>query len=173
MKTSVKYGLIYAGVGIGVSLLLFGLGMDKDESVQKVMNFVNVAIPAAIIFLGIREVRDKDGSGFMTFGKGFSTGMVIAVVGGLITTVYTYLYFTVLNPGMITYIKMKQEEEMIKRGMSESDVEAMAKAGTLDIWTSPGMMCVFVLLGVLLLGLVISLISAAILKKENPAEQIG
>jgi len=170
MKAQVKYGLIYGGIAIGLSLLLFGLGMEKDEGVQKITNFINVAIPAVIIFLGIREKRDVEGHGFLSFGKGFSTGFTIALIGGLVTTIYTYLYFAVLNPGMITYIRMKQEEELIKRGMSDSDVEKMASS--METWSSPGMMALFIFVGALLLGLVISLISAAILKKENPAEEI-
>lgn len=170
MKASFKYGLIYSGVGIGTSLLLFGLGMEKDEVVQKVLNFVNIAIPAVVIFLGIRVARAQEGNGFITFGTGFSTGIIITVIGGLITTLYTYLYFKILNPGMITYIKMKQEEEMIKRGMTDSEVELMAD--TMEFWANPGMMSAFVLIGIILLGLVITLISAAILKKENPADEI-
>ncbi len=171
MSIPVKYGLIYAGISVAIPLLLFGLGMEKDPTVQKVSNFTNIAIPAVIIFFGIREQRDMAGNGYISFGKGFSSGMIIALIGGLIASAFTYLYFTVLNPGMVTYIKMKQEEEMIKRGMSESQVEAMA--GTMEFWTSPVMMCAFVLIGTLLISLVISLISAAILKKENPAENIS
>src|SRR4029078_11636541 len=106
MKPSIKYGLIYAGAVIGVSLLIFGLGMEKDEAVQKIVNIVNISIPAIVIFLGVRETRDFEGSGYLSFGKGFSTGMMIALVGGVISTLYTYLYFLVLNPGMITYIRM-------------------------------------------------------------------
>jgi hypothetical protein len=156
---------------VAIPLLLFGLGMEKDPAVQKINNFTNIAIPAVIIFLGIREQRAGEGNGYLTFGKGFSTGMMIALIGGVISTVFTYLYFTILNPGIVTYIKLKQEEEMLKRGMSESQVESMAE--NMDTWTSPGMMTAFVFLGILLLGLVISLISSAILKKENPAEQIS
>jgi hypothetical protein len=171
MTATVKYGLIYGGISVAIPLLLYGLGMDKDDSVRNFSSVINIALPAVTIFLGIREQRETAGNGYISFGKGFSAGMVIALIGGVIGTVFTYLYFTVLNPGMVTYIKMKQEEELIKRGMSDSQVEQMAS--TMDMWTNPGMMSAFVLLGAILLGLIISLICSAILKKENPHENIG
>jgi hypothetical protein len=170
MKPYLKFGLIYAGAAIAYSLLTFGLGMEKDPSVQSAGQWFNIALPAVVIFLGIRERRNVTGNGYLSFGNGFGTGMGIAFIGGVISSVYTYLYFTILNPGMITWIKMRQEEEMIKRGMSDSEVEAFA--GQMDTWSSPGMMSAFVVIGAILLGLVISLISSAILKKENPNEMV-
>lgn len=170
MNTAIRYGLIYAGISIGISLLTFGLGIEKDDTVQTVNKFVNVIIPAVIIFLGIKEKRDKESNGFITFGSGFKAGMVITFIGGLITAAFTFLYMTVLNPGIVTYIKMKQEEELVNRGMSDAQIEKMAP--NLEIWTTPGMVTVFAFVGIIVLGLVISLIMSAILKKENPTEMV-
>jgi hypothetical protein len=168
MKPSIKFGLIYAGISIGISLLSFGLGIEKDDSVQTATRWISMGIPAIIVFLGIRAQRDEFGSGYITFGKAFSTGFIISFIGSAIISVYTYLYFTILNPGMIEYIKLKQEEEMLNRGLSESQVEAMASQ--METWSSPGMMSFFIILGGIILGAVISLICSAILKKENPAD---
>lgn len=170
MKAPVRYGLIYGGIGIGISLLTYGLGIEKDDSVQSIIRWVNIALPAVMIFLGIRARRDEEGNGFISFGSGFSAGMIIASISAVITGIYTYLYMTVLNPGIVTYIKMKQEEELVKRGLSDSEIEQVS--GNMDMWTSPGMMTLYTVVGILLLGLVISLISSAILKKENPQDII-
>jgi hypothetical protein len=59
----------------------------------------------------------------------------------------------------------------LKRGMSESEIEKIA--GTMEIWSSPAMMTAFSFLGMVLIGLVISLISSGILKKEDPSAQIS
>ncbi len=171
MKTSVRYGLILGGIGVALSLLFYGLGLEKDDMVQKYSGFLNIVIVAIIIFLGTKEYRDKDGNGFMSFGQGFSTGMTIAIIGGAISTAYTYLYFTVISPGMVTYIKMQQEEELLKRGMSDSEVEKMSE--NMAVWMSPGMMTAFAFLAILLVGLLISLICGGILKKEDPSAEIS
>jgi hypothetical protein len=171
MKTTVRFGLILAGTLIGLSLLFFGLALDKNETVQSISSILNILINAVIVFIGIRAERETTGNGFISFGKGFSTGMMITLIGSAITGVYTYLYFAFLNPGMITFIRMKQEEEMLKRGMSDEAVEKMAD--NMHAWTTPELMTLFAFLGMILIGLVISMICAAILKKENPAEQIS
>ena len=170
MKAAVRYGLIYGGIGIGISLLAFGLGIEKDDTVQSASQIINIALPAVIIFLGIKEKRDKENNGFLNFGSGFSAGMMISFIGGAIMAVYTYLYMTLLNPGIITHIKMKQEEKMIERGMSDAEVEKFAE--NMDFWTNPSMATTFAFAGIIVIGLVISLIASAIVKKENPSEMI-
>lgn len=171
MKPSVKFGLILGAILVAIPLIFYALNMDKNETLQRVSGFLNVAIVAVIIYLGIRETREIIGNGFLTFGQGFSAGMVITVIGSAISAIGTYLYFTVINPGMMTYIKMKQEEELFARGMTDADVEKMA--GTMDTFSTPGMMTVMALVVMIFLGLIVSLICAGILKKENPAEAIS
>lgn len=171
MKTSVRYGLILGGILVALPLIFYGLGLEKDDTVQQVSGYLNMAIAATVMFLGIKEFRDKDGNGFMSFGAGFSTGMVITLIGGAISSAFTYLYFTVINEGMVTYIKMKQEEEMLSRGMTDSEVEKMSE--TMEMWMSPGMMTAMAFVMMILIGLLFSLICSGILKKEDPSAEIS
>ncbi|MBL0340530.1 MAG: DUF4199 domain-containing protein [Bacteroidetes bacterium] len=165
MSTSVKYGLILGGVLAALPLIFYSLGLEKNETLQNISMYFNIVLMAVIIFLGIKEFRDKSGNGFITFGKGFSMGMVISIVGGAISAVFSYLYFTVINPGMVTYIRMMQEQKMIEKGMSESEVEKMAD--TMAMWSTPTMMASFSLVGMIIMGLVITLICAGILKRRT------
>lgn len=171
MKPKIKYGLILGGIMIAIPLIYFALGLEKNDAVQKVSGYLNMVIAATVIYLGIKEQRNQFGNGFISFGTGFSTGMVISVIGSAMSAVFTYFYFTIINPGMVTYIQMKQEEEMINRGMSEADVANMADK--LAFWMTPSMMTAMAFLVMILLGLVISLICGAILKKEDPSAEIS
>jgi hypothetical protein len=171
MKTSVKYGLILGGSLMVFPLILYGIGMDKDESMYVVSSVINIIFPALFIFLGIKEARDTVGNGYISFGNGFSTGMVISLVGGALSALFSYLYFAVLNPSMVTFIRMREEQKMIEeRGMTEENVAQLSS--TMEFWTSPAMMSAFSFLGMIILGAVLSLICAGILKKENPAAQV-
>ncbi len=171
MKPSVKYGLILGAILVAIPLIFYALNMDKNDTLQRISGFLNVAIFACIIFLGIRETRNVINNGYLSFGSGFSTGMVITVIGSTLSAIGTYLYFTVINPGMMTYIKMKQEEELFARGLSDSEVENMA--GNMATFSTPGMMTVMALVMYIFLGLIISLICAGILKKEDPSQVIS
>jgi hypothetical protein len=171
MKPSLKYGLMLGGILAAVPLIFFALGIEKEEIMQTISGFLNVGIAAVIVFLGIRETREIQGNGFISFGTGFSTGMMISMIGGAISAAFTYLYFTIINPGMVTYIKLKQEEKMMEGGMSDADLEKFS--GTMDFWTNPGIMSAFSFLVMIFLGLVLSLICAGILKKEDPTAQFS
>ncbi len=156
---------------VALPLIFYGLGLEKDDTVQQVSGYLNMAIAATMIFLGTKEFRDKDGNGFMSFGSGFSTGMIITLIGSAISTVFTYLYFSFINPGMVTYIRMKQEEELLNRGMSDSEVEMMAE--NMANWMTPGVMSAVAFAVLILIGLLFSLICSGILKKEDPSAEIS
>lgn len=98
MKPNIQYGLILGGILIAISLLIYVLGLEKDETVTTVSGIINIAVPAIVTFLGIRELRDKFQHGFISFGQGFSCGLVISIIGGALSSIYSFLYFKVINP---------------------------------------------------------------------------
>jgi len=171
MKPSVRFGLLLGAILVALPLFVYVLGVDKNDTVQKVSGFFNVGITAGILFLGIKTTRDTIGNGFTSFGKAFSTGMVISLISSAISAIGTFLYFTVVNPGMITYIKLKQEEALYEKGMSDADVEKFSSS--MEFMNNPAMMTGFGFLGMVILGLVVSLIWAGVLKKDNPSDMIS
>jgi hypothetical protein len=171
MKPFIRFGLIMGALLAAFPLLLFALGLDKEESIQSVSTVVNLLVIGGVLFFGIREERDIRGNGFITFGKGFGMGFKISVIAASISAISSYLYFSVINPGMFAFIKMKQEEAMIERGMSD---EQVAKASeSMAAWMTPGAMAGFSLVSMVLLGTVLTLIVAAFLKKEDPSAEIS
>ncbi len=170
MKPHVKYGLLLGGMLASIPLIMYALGIEKDETFQRIFSVLLVVLVSAIIYVGIRDKR-QIGNGFLSFGSGFSAGLGITLIGSAIASVMKYIYYKVIDPGMLTYIKLKQEEELFKRGFSDADVEKMSRQ--MDFTSTPEMLVGFEFLGILILGLVVSLICAGILKKEDPSEIIS
>lgn len=166
MKPYVRFALLYAGVLIGFSLLFYGLGMERNTAVEKFNQWFGMIALLGAIFLAIKARRNETGEGYLTFGQGFGTGMMTTLIGSFLVSLYTLIYFRILNPGMMDYIKLRQEEEMLKRGMDEAQVEQAISQ--METFSTPEMMSLFLMLGTLLLGLVISLIVTAFLKKDSP-----
>jgi hypothetical protein len=152
-------------------LLLFALGLDKEKSVQTISTIVNLIIIFSVLYVGIKAQRETMGNGYITFGSAFGTGFKMTLIASVISAVNSYLYFTVINPGMATFIKMQQEEELMERGMSDEQVAQIS--ASMDMWLSPPVMALFALGGMILLGTVISLIVSAILKKEDPSAMMS
>ena len=80
---------------------------------------------------------------------------------------YTYVYFTVIDPGMLEAMLEASRDQMIeKRGLSEEDAD-QAMAMTSFMFT-PGMMALIGTLGSALFGAIFALIVAAIMKRTPP-----
>lgn len=167
MKPSIKYGLLVSATGILISLLVYVLGMDKTETGQY-LGWINVVIMIICMVIGIKETREKFFGGFISFGQAFKVTAVIVLISAVITGIYTYLYMTMINPGMVDYIHEQQYNKMLEKGMPEDQIEAAMKMS--EAWTTPGMMSMWAVLGGIVIGLIIGAIISAIVKKPNPNE---
>jgi hypothetical protein len=169
MNPSVKYGLLVSATGILISLLVFVVGLDKSDTGQY-LGWLNIPIMIVCMVLAIKESRQKLG-GFISFGPAFKTVAVMVLISAVITSLYTYFYFTSINPSIVEYIKDKQYMEFQDQGMSDEEIDAaMAMSGK---FMTPGIMTLFTLLGGVALGLIVGAIVAAIVKKPDPSTRVS
>jgi len=166
MNPSVKYGLLVSATGILISLLVFILGLDKSDAGQY-LGWLNIPLMIIFMVMAIKEKRTGMG-GFIAFGPAFKTVAGMVVISAVVTALYTYLYFTAINPGMVDFIKEKQILQMEGRGMSDEEIDAAMQMSSK--FMSPGVMTLFTLLGGIGLGLLVGAIVAAVAKKPDPAQ---
>jgi hypothetical protein len=100
--------------------------------------------------------------GFITYGRAFSTGFKVAAYAGLFIGILMFIYYQFVDPGAMTQImdnaiaKADGDENKIK------GIEMMSKY--MIIFTVFGAAIMYAVV-----GLIISLITAAIIKKDRPA----
>lgn len=103
----------------------------------------------------------QDLGGFVTYGRAFSTGFKVAAYAGLFVGLFMFLYYQFIDPGAMTEIidtaiaKANGNEQQIK------GIEMMSKY--MIIFTVFGAAIMYAVV-----GLIISLITAAIVKKDRP-----
>ena len=140
--------------------------MDGNQALQ---NGVMVATSILTIYIShvhLRDFRDLDNNGYLTIGEGLKKGFGLGWKSGSITAVYYYMYYKFLNPGFIDKMRVLQEMKMEEQGLSQKEIEqAMYFA---DMFSGPGMLAGGTLIGSMFFIFILSLISSAILKKENP-----
>ncbi len=171
MSNTVKYGLFYGILPAVLMLIIYALGMNREMSVQNYTQWISLAIYCAVLFLGIRAERDDVLGGYIKFGKAFGTGFKIVLIGTVIGTLMSLLYFIVIDPGYRDHLILLQEQKMIDSGTPPEQIEASMPY--VEKFMTLPMMMVFSVVGSLLIGSVITLISSAILKKEDPNEMVG
>jgi len=167
MKIALKYGLIYSGINILWSLVLYVTNLVRSD-MSWVFNIVSMIIPVVCIVFAVKEYKATLGNGWMKFSEVFKFGLVICLVGGLIAAAYTVLYVQVIDTEFMNFIQEKQMNKMVEMGMPEEQIEIAINQSAK--FQTPFWMFTWTLLGALLTGTIISLIMAAVLKKPNPEE---
>ena len=98
-RTELKWALIFTGM---MFLWMIGERLTglHDVHIDKHPIFTNfVAIPAIIIFvLALREKRDKDLNGKMTWSQGFISGLIISVIIAALSPIMQFITLNYLSP---------------------------------------------------------------------------
>jgi hypothetical protein len=169
MSTTLLYALIMAIGQIVLTLIGFFLGYQTDKINQGTwFGFVPLVYAIVIYWLAIKAVREEDAGKYLTYGKGVGTGVMIAVYSGLIGSIYAYVHFTFVNPNFIDYLIEASRVKWVAVNMSDAQMEGAEKG--MRMFTKPIIQSVFGFVATIVMGLIISLIMAAILKRNPPDE---
>lgn len=156
-SVGIKYGMIYAGISIAFFLGLALTGMNVFDNTW---GWVRLPISIVIIILAQKNFKDA-GNGFMTFGQGFGVGFWVVLVSAVAGGLFTFLYVTYFDPGVMDTFYTKQMEAMQEKGMPDDQIE-MAMGYTKKLFWP-----IFAVFGVLF-SLVIPLIITIFTQKKNP-----
>lgn len=160
-----RYGVIAAIVLIIYGLILQIAGLITNQALA----YINYLILAVIIFLAHKAYKEK-GDGFMTFGQGLSIGVIISIISGVVSAIFSYIYLKFVDDSMLAMIREQSYRTMEEKGMSDEQIEQAM--GFSEKFMSPEMILVFGIIGMVFFGFIISLIVALITKKNNPAVSI-
>ena len=151
-STALKYAIITALAMFIFSIILYITGMYLKSNV----NLLTYIIMLAGLVFAVKDRRDKDLGGMISFGEGFKTGFLFCMITGVITVVFSLIMMNFIAPEMIG--------EILK-GLPDDQVE-MAMEWTRK-FTSPIWITIWSLVSTAFFGAILSLIVAAIFKKDH------
>jgi hypothetical protein len=162
-KISLTYGIILGLALIINSVLFYAMGKGYSSIPQN----LGYVIMIVITVIGIKNYRDKELGGFISYGKSLGTGVLIMFIGGIISTVYFYIFITQIDTDFIPTMLAKAAEKMQESGLSDEKIEkAMAQQ---KLFMSPNKILLFGPLGSAFMGLLFSLIISIFMKKKDPS----
>jgi hypothetical protein len=174
-KTVITFGLIS---GLMISLLMGGalLLADKIGSGHSmVLGYTIMVASFLLIYFGIRSYRDNALAGLISFGRAFACGILIA----LITTVcyvamWEILYFNFMPHFMDGYFAA-QVHKVQAAGLDPATTAAQVAAirRSQQLYQNPFVNMAYTFMEPLPVGLLIALISAAVLRRKAPVEPAG
>lgn len=161
----VNYGVMLGLLVVLIGVATYALGQTYDPSI--VFSILQYLVPLVVIYLGIKKFRELNENS-LTLGEAIKTGLGISLIGGVILAIYTFILVNYIEPEYFTKMFETLEAKMLEKNPNMSDEQlemslAMMKkmSGT---WVSIGSVIMMSLFG----GLIYSLVSGFILKRNKP-----
>lgn len=167
MKTPVLIGVIAAFVVCLWTLVQFFLGWHGENlELSNKLQFVNWAIWVILGIIAMYATRaGRPPSERFTYGRAVGTGVVGLLAFGLVTSIFTVVYFEIINPDFKNAVLNFQGEQMVKQGMSQQQVDGAR--GFMEKFFSPPSILLFGLLSPILVGIVPTLLAAIVVRREG------
>jgi len=168
-NTSVFYNALIWGIIIGLVFIIYSVVLYiLDLTTNRTLGMLSFLILVAGLVIATLNYRNSVRGGYISFGTAFSFGILVAVFAAVISSVYSYIQMTVIDPGIIQKIQDLAMEKMTQKGIPEEQLDSVMEISRK--FMSPIVISISALIQTALFGVVFSLIIGAIFKKDNPEE---
>ncbi|MCU1240799.1 MAG: hypothetical protein JWO71_1525 [Candidatus Acidoferrum typicum] len=171
-KTVLIFGLISGAISslMMVATVPFAdkIGFDKGE----VVGYTIIVLSFLLVFFGIRSYRDNVGNGQITFSKAFAVGISITLISCICYVVtWEILYFNFLHGFMDKYAAY-MVEKLKASGASAAAVQVKLEElkKYKELYENPFFNAAMTFIEPLPIGLVITLISAGVLRRKGQSQ---
>ncbi|SDB59801.1 Protein of unknown function [Flavobacteriaceae bacterium MAR_2010_188] len=167
-KVVLKFGMLGFITAFGLFCLALLLGEGLSYNAQQLLGYGTMVASLSFVYIGIKHYRDNENSGSISFGKGLKVGVLISMFASFGIALFDVIYTTLINPDFVT--------EYLNTGLAQLETEysgtelASKKAELIqqmEDYSHPLFMAAMMFLTTLIIGFIISLISAFILKKKR------
>jgi len=159
-RVALKYGVLTAVVIMIYTTIINVAGLSQN----KFLTSLTFLFMVVAIILAMKDYREQNK--FMSYGEGLGLGTLVSAVMGLLSSAFTMFYMQFIDNTLLTQGMDKVREDMEKRGMDDSQIDQAMELSQRVM--SPGIIFFMGVLGSILMGFIISLIIAAILRREKP-----
>src|ERR1700682_3578744 len=171
-RTILTFGLIS---GLLCSLMMLAtvpfadkIGFDKSEYV----GYTTIVLSFLLVFFGIRSYRDNVGHGQIAVTKAFTVGISITLITCICYVItWEVLYFTVLHDFMdkyAVYVIEKAKASGASPAALQAQLQQLKKYR--ELYENPLFNAAMTFIEPFPIGLLITLISAAVLRRKAPAQ---
>lgn len=171
-KIVLTFGLIS---GLMISVLMGGslLLADKIGSGHSmVLGYTIMVASFLLVYFGIRSYRDNNLGGQISFGRAFTCGILITLITSVFyVAMWEILYFNFMPHFMDSYFAAQIHQAQAS-GLDPAKVAAQVAAiqHSQQLYQNPFINMAYTIMEPLPVGFLITLISAAILRRKNPIE---
>src|SRR6186713_177454 len=172
-KNIIIYGLI-AGIVVSI-LMLFSINYIShvdgkvDYNTSLLIGYASMLIAFSLVYVGIRNYRDKYNGGVISFGKAFKIGAMIVLIASTIYVVAWLIDYFFFIPDFMEKFSAQELDKLKASGASQIEIDKQTKemADFATMYKNPFFNAMMTYVEILPVGLVVTLISSLILKRKS------
>jgi uncharacterized protein DUF4199 len=180
-KTILTFGTIsglIVSTFMGVSMAIMGCCSSDNAggSGSMIIGFSAMAVAFSFIFVGIKNFRDKQNGGMITFGKGFLLGLMISLIASTLYVITWGVEFHFLMPDFMDKYSAMQVKQLHESGMSGAALDEGIKSiesANYNYKHNPFFFAMYTYMEILPVGILITLISALILRRKTSLTSVA
>jgi len=172
-KNIIVYGLI-AGVVVSTLMLLSVNSISHREgnfdfNTSLLIGYASMLIAFSLVFVGIRNYRDKYNEGVISFGKAFKIGIMIVLIASTMYVVAWLIDYFYFIPDFAEKYAAHTIDKLKASGASQQEIDKQVKdmANFAAMYKNPFYNAMMTYIEILPVGLVVTLISSLILKRKQ------
>ncbi len=167
------YGIIGGIIVSGMMWFTLGDGQHDWEN-GELIGYTTMVIALSTIFFGVKTYRDKHLGGSINFGRAFLVGLYITLIA---STLYVASWMIMSANMQQDFMESYMEQAKAKLEQSGApEAEVQAKVAEMkyfgELYKNPIVKIGFTYMEILPVGLLISLVCAAILKRRGAAPSV-
>lgn len=171
-KNILIYGLI-AGALVSTFMLLSMNYLSHcegnvDYGTSMLIGYASMLIAFSLVFVGIRNYRDKYNGGVISFGKAFKIGGLIVLIASTMYVVAWLIDYTFFIPDFAERYSARMLTELKASGAAPAEIAKQTKemANFATMYKNPFFNAMMTYVEILPVGLIVTLISSGILKRK-------
>lgn len=170
-KIVLTYGLI-AGTILG-AMFFITAPLHKNGTINfdngMWVGYTTMVISLSLVFFGVKSYRDQHLKGVISFGQAFKVGVLIALVACIMYALTWEIAYNTVSAGYMDEYGLHLKEGMKKKGASEVEIQKAVDEfdQMAEMYKNPFIRFAFSLMEILPVALIISLFSAALLKRKE------
>lgn len=171
-KIVLTFGLISGAIlgGLGAATLPLTQRGGHFEHAE-LLGYTIMVLSFLLVFFGIRSYRENVGGGAITFGKGFQVGILVTLIACAMYVLAWEIVYCNFMPDFADKYAAEVLEKMRAKGESAKAIETTTRqmAQFKVMYRNPLINIGMTFLEAFPVGLVVTLVSAGILRRKKPA----
>ena len=172
-KNIIVYGLIAgslisAFMVISMSYFSYCAG-NVNYSTSMLIGYASMLIAFSLVFVGIRNYRDKYNEGVISFGKAFKIGILIVLIASTMYVIAWLIDYTFFIPDFLEKYSVHTLDQLKASGASQLEIEKQTNemVSFAAMYKNPFFNAMITYTEILPVGLIVTLISSLILKRKQ------